>query len=123
MAVEFVRLYLDKIHDRPHSLFHPSSLLKQVGDDALDRALLYAICACGCRFSPRGEARALEAPLTAKSKALFLADLENICLENIQTSILLANLSASNCNHSSEALFFRKYLLVGQHSPDTCSQK
>lgn len=43
-----------------------------------------------------------------ESKRLLLADLERICVENIQTCILLANLYAAHLNPSSEALFFRK---------------
>lgn len=108
MAEEFLQLYLEKIHDRPHSLFHPATLLKQMHDGSLDKALLHAICATGCRFSHRVECRLLECSLTAKSKQLFMLNLENISIENIQTCVLLANLSAANCNHTSEALFFRK---------------
>lgn len=114
---EFIRLYLEKIHDRPHSLFHPATLLKQLREGSLDKALLYAICATGCRFSHRAGSRLLESPMTAKSKHLFMVNLENICIENIQTCVLLANLSAANCNHASEALFFRESLLIRTVSP------
>ncbi|KAF4991867.1 hypothetical protein FDECE_13894 [Fusarium decemcellulare] len=64
VAQELVEHYLIKIHDRPHSLFHPPTLRDE-------------------------------------------ADLENICLENIQTCILIANLCAGHFNPSSEALYFR----------------
>lgn len=43
-----------------------------------------------------------------KSKSVLLADLENICLENVQTCILIANLCDAHLNPQSEALYFRK---------------
>ncbi|KAK7416201.1 hypothetical protein QQX98_005398 [Neonectria punicea] len=42
-----------------------------------------------------------------ESKRLLQSDLENICLENIQTCILVANLCACHSNPTSEALYFR----------------
>ncbi|RSL74387.1 hypothetical protein CEP53_000283 [Fusarium sp. AF-6] len=49
----------------------------------------------------------MELSLLDESKRLLQSDLENICLENIQTCILIANLCASHGNPSSEALYFR----------------
>jgi hypothetical protein len=54
--------------------------------------------------------RSLELLLTTESKQLLLADVENVCLENIQACILVANLCAAHANSSSEFLFFRKSL-------------
>lgn len=108
VAAELVEHYLDKIHDRPHSLFHPPTLRYDVRCGRVGKALLFAICSVGCRFSAKTDIRLMEPWLTAESKRLLLADLENICLENIQGCILVANLSAAESRHSSEALFFRK---------------
>ncbi|PYH75906.1 hypothetical protein BO82DRAFT_396503 [Aspergillus uvarum CBS 121591] len=38
---------------------------------------------------------------------MLQADIENVCLENMQTCLLIATLSAGNCETSSEALFVR----------------
>ncbi|KAM5350919.1 hypothetical protein ACJ41O_003642 [Fusarium nematophilum] len=108
VAQELVEHYLVKIHNRPHSLFHPPTLRDQVRQGSLGRALLLAICSMGSRFSSDAEIRSLELPLTQESKRLLQADIENICLENIQTCILIANLCAGQSNPSSEALYFRK---------------
>lgn len=108
VVVELVELYLDRIHDRPHSLFHPSTLRAQVRSGTVGKALLYAICSIGSRFSKNAETRQMETQLTLESKRLLQANLEHVCIENIQTSILIAMLSAAHCNPSSEALFFRK---------------
>lgn len=107
ILIELVEHYIDKLHDRPHSLFHLPTLRESVRKRTINRALLLAICSLGSRFSTNAEIRALEHELMAKAKCLILVDLENICLENIQTCILVANLCAANATPSSEALFFR----------------
>lgn len=107
-AIELVEHYLEKIHNRPHSLFHPRKLIRDVRSGRINRALLLAICSIGCRFSSDREVRLLESQLTAESKRLLQSDIENICLENIQTCILVANLSGAESNPSAEALYFRK---------------
>ncbi|CAJ0543881.1 Ff.00g039730.m01.CDS01 [Fusarium sp. VM40] len=61
----------------------------------------------GARFDEDDEIRSLEGNYMEESKRLLLADLENICIENVQTCILIANLFAAHLNPSSEALFFR----------------
>ncbi|RAH76999.1 hypothetical protein BO86DRAFT_393051 [Aspergillus japonicus CBS 114.51] len=106
-TVELVDLYLAKIHDRPHSIFHPATLRAQVRSGTVGKALLYAVCALGVKFSSSTDRRDLEARLTVEAKRLLQADIENVCLENVQTCILIATLSAGNCEPSSEALFIR----------------
>lgn len=103
-----VALYLQKVHHRPHSLFHPSTLKANVHFKTTRKALLYAICSMGCMFSDDASVCALQSSLIAESKRLLQADLENICIENIQACILIANLCEWEGNRSSEALFFRK---------------
>lgn len=109
-VVELVEHYIDKLHDRPHSLFHLPTLRESVQTRTIKEPLLLAICSLGSRFSTHAEIRAVEHQLTAEAKRLVLADLENICLENIQTCVLVANLCAASSTPSSEALFFRKLL-------------
>ena len=107
-TVELIEIYLDKVHDRPHSLFHPPTLWTQLRNGSTSRALIYAICAIGVKYSCRFDRQSLELQLTTEAKWLLKADLENVCLENIQTCILLSTLSAGNCENSSEALYIRK---------------
>lgn len=107
VAVRLVDSYLTKLHNRPHSLFHPVTLREKVRDGSINKPLLLAICSMGARFDD-DEIRSLENNYMDESKRLLLADLERICIENAQTCILLANLYAAHLNPSSEALFFRK---------------
>ncbi|CAJ0555015.1 Ff.00g135280.m01.CDS01 [Fusarium sp. VM40] len=104
---ELVDLYLDMVHHRPHSIFHPPTLRTQLHEGTVPGALLCAICAIGSKFSPDPDRKALEARLTEQAKSLLQADIENICVENIQTCILVATICAGNSQTSSEALFVR----------------
>lgn len=108
VAVRLVDFYLTKLHNRPHSLFHPVTLRTKVQNGSINKALLLAICSMGARFDEDDQIRSLENSYMNESKRLMLADLERICVENAQTCILLANLYAAHLNPSSEALFFRK---------------
>lgn len=108
VAIRLVDYYLTKLHNRPHSLFHPATLKKQVQNGSVNKALLLSICSMGARFDADDDVRSLESTYNNESKRLLLADLENICIENVQTCILIANLYAAHLNPSSEALFFRK---------------
>jgi hypothetical protein len=106
---ELVGHYLSKIHDRPHSLFHPPTLKENIRNGHVNQSLLFAICAMGSRFSHDPQIRLLEPQLISESKRFLKADLENICLENIQTCVLVANLCAAHSVTSTEALFFGEH--------------
>lgn len=103
-----VHEYLSKIHGRPHSIFHA----KDIRDRRASKALIVAICAMGAHVSTQPTLRSLEPLLTAESKRLLQIDLEHVCLENIQTCILVVNLCVAHANPSSEFLFFRKFLQI-----------
>ncbi|KAF2186375.1 hypothetical protein K469DRAFT_664325 [Zopfia rhizophila CBS 207.26] len=103
---ELVEQYIYFIHDRPHSLFHQPTLRRDVRNKRMKKALLYSICGLGCRFSQAIEIRSLAPRLLTESKRLLQVDLDNVCLENIQACILVANLRAAESLSSSEALYF-----------------
>ncbi|CVL06184.1 uncharacterized protein FMAN_03836 [Fusarium mangiferae] len=107
LAIQCVESYLTHLDGRAHSIFHQETLRRQVRSKEIGDALLYAICALGSKFSPKSEHRALESPLTKEAKRLVQADLEKVCIEHVQTCILLSLLSAGNCHTSSETLFLR----------------
>lgn len=106
ISVELVDHYIDKIHDRPHSLFHAPTLRGDARRRSVSRGLMLVLCSMGCRFSSNKVIRSFESSLTAESKRIVQADLENICVENIPACILIANICAANANPWSEALFF-----------------
>ena len=100
--------YLSKIHGRPYSIFHAATLWKDIHDRRASRALILAICAMGAHVATQPSLRSLEPLLSAESKRLLQIDLERVCLENIQSCILVANLCVAHANPSSEFLFFRE---------------
>lgn len=104
-----VHEYLSKIHGRPHSIFHAATLWRDIRDGRASKALILAICAMGAHVSNQPTLRSLEPMLTTESKRLLQIDIERVCLENIQTCILVANLCVAHANPSSEFLFFREY--------------
>lgn len=108
VAIELVDHYVDKLHDRPHSLFHPATIRRKAREGSIPKILLLSICSMGSRFSSSQSIRSLETQLLGESKKLLLSDLENICLENVQSCILVANVCAAHLNPTSEALFFSK---------------
>lgn len=103
-----VHEYLAKIHGRPHSIFHAATLWKDIRERRASKSLIMAICAMGAHVVAQPSLRSLEPLLTAESKRLLQIDLERVCLENIQTCILVANLCVAHENPSSEFLFFSK---------------
>ena len=111
-AIELVDHYLDKFHGTPHTIFHPATLQSSVQDGTINKALLYAICAIGCKFSGNPDTRCQGSALAAESKRLLQADISNISLENIQSCILVAMLSVGHGDSASEALFFRTYTIA-----------
>lgn len=104
-----VHEYLSKIHGRPHSIFHTATLWEDIRNRRASKALILAICAMGAHVTTQPTLRSLQPLLTAESKRLLKIDLERVCLENIQTCILVANLCVAHANPSSEFLFFRKF--------------
>lgn len=116
-TLELVELYLEKVHDRPHSIFHPATLRSQLQSNTLTMTLLCALCAIGSKYSEKPDQRSLGAPLVAEAKRLLQADLENICMENIQACILVATLCAGGGRTSSEALFVRKMMPLSLPPP------
>lgn len=103
---ELVRTYFHYIHDRPHSLFHEVSLWRSIDEGNINKALLYGICSLAACLSTRPDSHRLASDFAAYSKKLLAADLEHVCIESIQTCILIANFCAAQLEPQSEALYF-----------------
>lgn len=105
-VTHLVETYFYYIHDRPHSLFHQATLWSTIKQGSAGKALLYSICSLASTLSPRLELQRLGPQLASYAKRHLLDNLENVSLQNVQASILLANVSAAELMPSSEALFF-----------------
>lgn len=103
---ELLELYFYYIHDRPHSLFHKPTLLQSFSNGSISNALLSLVCSFACRFHNDQAIRDLEPQLTAEAKRLFNFDIENVCLEAVQTALLIGSLAAAvESSTASEALY------------------
>jgi hypothetical protein len=115
--------YLYYIHDRPHSLFHPRTLWDDFAQRRIGDSLLLAICSLAANLSRETEVRSLGPRLAHRSRELLLADLENVCLQHVQTCVILANVFAAEIDPCSEALYFgianRMAQILHLHTPKT----
>lgn len=110
-VLHLVDLYLRHFHGGTHSTFHPNTLRGKVRSESIGYGLLSAVCALGSKFSSSPDRRALETHLVAEAKRAVKSDLENVCLENIQTCLLITLLSAGDSQSPSETLFIRVFHL------------
>lgn len=106
LALQMVDDYIRCLHDRPHSLFHVPTLRRAVIAGTLGRALLLSICSLGCRFSTEQTVRDMRIELFAEASSYLTVLVENTTLENVQTCILLANISSAESKPSAEAMYF-----------------
>ncbi|PIA90989.1 hypothetical protein CB0940_10890 [Cercospora beticola] len=114
--------YLTLIHDRPHSLFHVSSLWTSVRQRSISSALLLNLCALGSRLSSKPHIREMAATVTVRAKRVLQGQIEQIRIENVQAYILLANIYAAELAPHLETLYFgianRMAQILGLHRPD-----
>ncbi|KAJ5684271.1 uncharacterized protein N7477_000616 [Penicillium maclennaniae] len=101
-----VDLYFRFIHDKPHTLFHPTLLRKRIREDEVGIALLYCIMALAARFSDHAEIRQMTKSLYLAAKHLTKQQIEVVCLDNIHACILVGNLCGAEGEIEAEAIFF-----------------
>lgn len=102
-----VGIYLQLAHEKVHhTLFHEPTLWRDVRSGQISRALLLGILGFSARFSEQEATRQLTARFVKESKRLVLSDLENVCLENIQTCIIIGNICGADGKGSSEVVLF-----------------
>ncbi len=99
-------LYISHVHDKPHTLFHEPTLRREVVDGSISRAVLYGVLGLSARFSNDAAVRMQAETFAMESKRELKADLEHICLENVQACILVGNLCGAEGDNNTEALFF-----------------
>lgn len=120
-----VELYLRLIHDKPHSLFHPSHLKERIRDGSVPIAMLYAIMALAARYgialsgsisvlltrfvdrlSDKADMRRKADSFFLTAKYLLKLGIDDVSLDVIQSSVLVANLCGAEGDSQSEALYF-----------------
>lgn len=104
--VQLVDLYIECIHDKPHSLFHVPTLRADVAARCIDTALLCSILAFCARFASTDATRSLGPKFFVQAKALLKHGLEEVSLPRIQAWIIAGSVAGANADHTSESLFF-----------------
>jgi Fungal Zn(2)-Cys(6) binuclear cluster domain len=116
---ELCELYIKQIHDGPHGLFHEPTLRRDVARGTIPDTILYGIMGLSARFSTREEVRRQCTAFGDRAKRLVKADLENVCLANVQACILVGNICGGEANADSESIFFGAYHLRSEYSSFT----
>lgn len=122
--VKLVELYIECIHDKPHTLFHVPTLRADVASRSIDKALLCSVLALSARFAATNKSRSLGPRFFKQAKRLLQQDLETLSLSRIQAWVIAGNVAGAESNSTSESLFFgiaiRSAHLLGlaQHRPE-----
>lgn len=123
-VVKLVELYIECIHDKPHSLFHVPTLRLDVSSRRIDDVLLCSILAFSARFATTEDVRSLGPRFFVQAKGLLKQGLEEVSLSRIQAWVIAGCVAGADSNHTSESLFFgiaiRSAHLLGlaQHSTE-----
>jgi hypothetical protein len=104
--IRLVELYIECIHDKPHSLFHVPTLRADVASQKIDKALLCSILALSARFAAIQTTRSLGPKFFVQAKRLLKQDLESLSLARIQAWVIAGNVAGADSNSTSESLFF-----------------
>jgi hypothetical protein len=85
---ELCELYIKHIHDSPHE----PTLRYDIARGTIPDAILYGIMGLSARFSTRGEVRPQCTAFGDEAKRPVKADLQSVCLANVQACILVGNI-------------------------------
>ncbi|KAF2022380.1 hypothetical protein BU24DRAFT_338881 [Aaosphaeria arxii CBS 175.79] len=105
-AIELVDLYLELLHGKPHTLFHPSRLRQQVRESSLSDRLLYSIAGLAARFHPSPLVQSKREHYIELAKADLKACMDDFSLATIQACILVGHLCGAENDRNRESLFF-----------------
>ncbi|KAL6233078.1 hypothetical protein BDW75DRAFT_232245 [Aspergillus navahoensis] len=103
---QLVDLYLKFIHDKPHTLFHPTTLKSRVQAGSLPEATLFSILALAARFANEQTVREQAKAFFRTAKESFKRTLDDVTLDNVHAAILIGNLCGVEGDPEGESLFF-----------------
>ena len=123
-VMEVVELYIEYIHDKPHSLFHVPTLRDDVAARNIYTALLCGILALAARFASTEDVRSLGPKFATQMTEELKHDLETVSLSRTQAWVLAGNVAGADSSSTSESLFFgiairsAHILKLGESDPD-----
>ncbi|KAL2817342.1 hypothetical protein BJX63DRAFT_110002 [Aspergillus granulosus] len=101
-----VDLYLELIHDKPHTFFHPETLRAQTQNGLLPDAILFSILAFAARLSNDQAVRGRAKEFFQAAKDALKKTIDEVTLDNVHASALVGNLCGIEGDASGESLFF-----------------
>lgn len=103
---QLIDIYIERIHDKPHTLFHPATLKSRVQAGALPEPVLFSILALAARLSSDQGIRERACDLFQTAKESFKRTLDEVTLDNVHAATLIGNLCGVEGDASGESLFF-----------------
>ncbi|KAL2853483.1 hypothetical protein BJY01DRAFT_65310 [Aspergillus pseudoustus] len=101
-----VDLYLELIHDKPHTFFHPATLKDRVQNGLLPDAILFGILAIAARLSKDHTVQGRARDFFQVAKEALKKTIDEVTLDNVHASALAGNLCGIEGDPSGESLFF-----------------
>ncbi|KAL4927044.1 uncharacterized protein BDV17DRAFT_299297 [Aspergillus undulatus] len=103
---QLVDTYLRLIHDKPHTLFHPTTLRSRVHTGSLPTATLFSILALAARFSNDQSVQNQAKEFFQTAKESFKRTLDEVSLDNVHAAALIGNICGVEGDAEGESLFF-----------------
>ncbi|KAL4786288.1 hypothetical protein BJX76DRAFT_130362 [Aspergillus varians] len=103
---QLIDLYLQLIHDKPHTLFHPATLLSRVRTRSLPDATLFSILALTARLSSEQTVQERAKDFFQTAKESFKRTLDDVTLDNVHAAALIGNMCGVEGDPNGESLFF-----------------
>ncbi|KAL5048421.1 hypothetical protein BDW71DRAFT_213493 [Aspergillus fruticulosus] len=103
---QLIDFYLKFIHDKPHTLFHPTTLKSRVQAGSLPEATLFSILALAARFADEQTIRERAKAFFQTAKESFKRTLDDVTLDNVHAAALIGNLCGVEGDSKRESLFF-----------------
>ncbi|PSN60743.1 hypothetical protein BS50DRAFT_505911 [Corynespora cassiicola Philippines] len=119
--VELIDLYLEFLHGKPHTLFHPKQLRAAAHHGIIPNHVLLPLAGLACRFSESSELRSRKQQFMLSAKETLKSQLDDFSLDTIRGCILVGNLYGAEGDAKVESLFFalafRIALILGLPEP------
>ncbi|KAK6538411.1 hypothetical protein TWF694_011287 [Orbilia ellipsospora] len=113
-VANLIDLYFDYIHDKPHVIFHEPSFKKGVKEGWATRGLVLCMIALSARFAEDPEIRSRGPAYAQGAKSCFKAELERVCIENVQAAIIIANICLAEGDSRAESLYYALAIRMAQ---------
>ncbi|KAL3467377.1 hypothetical protein BJX64DRAFT_168410 [Aspergillus heterothallicus] len=103
---QLVNLYLELIHDKPHTFFHAATLKERVQNGLLPDAILFSILAFAARLSNDPTIQNCAGDFFQVAKDALKKTIDEVTLDNIHATALVGNLCGIEGDANGESLFF-----------------